>query len=381
MDFEWADEQREFFETTVRFAQRDLSDDMIKADVAAAFPHEAWKRCAAYGIQSLPLPEAYGGSDAGAVTLIAAMEALGYGCRDNGLLFALGAHMWACQDPILRYGTDAQKEQWLPGLGDGSLVAAHAMSEPESGSDAFSLRTTARRDGDDFVLNGSKTFVTNAPVADVFLAFATLDRDRGFFGVTAFLIPRDTPGLTVGPPLHKMGLKTSPMSEVFFDDCRVGPDSVLGRAGGGLAVFTHGMERERSLILACTVGTMQHGLERAIEHAKSRAQFGSPIGKFQAVSHRIVDMALRLETARLLLHRLGWLTEQGRATAYDAALVKLHLSEAYVQNSLDGLQIHGGYGYMAEYELEREVRDSLGSRIYSGTSDIQRNIAAHHLGL
>jgi hypothetical protein len=309
------------------------------------------------------------------------MEALGYGCRDNGLLFALGAHMWACQDPILRYGTDAQKERWLPGLGDGSLIAAHAMSEPESGSDAFSLRTTARRDGDGFVLNGSKTFCTNAPVADVFLAFATLDRDRGFFGVTAFLVPSDTPGLTVGPPLHKMGLKTSLMSEVFFDDCRVDGDCLLGRTGGGMAVFTHGMERERSLILANTVGTMQHGLERAVEHAKSRNQFGSPIGKFQAVSHRIVDMALRLETARLLLHRLGWLTEQGRATAYDAALVKLHLSEVYVQNSLDTLQIHGGYGYMAEYELEREVRDSLGSRIYSGTSDIQRNIAAHHLGL
>jgi alkylation response protein AidB-like acyl-CoA dehydrogenase len=381
MDFDWTVEQREYYDTVVRFAQRELNEGGTGAEAAEGFPHEAWKRCATFGIQSLPLPAEYGGDDAEVVTLMAAMEALGYGCRDNGLLFALGAHMWACQDPILRFGTEAQKRRWLPGLGEGSIIAAHAMSEPGSGSDAMSLATTARREGDTYVLNGSKTFVTNAPVADLFLAFATIDRSRGFFGLTAFLLPRDAPGLTVGPPLHKMGLHSAPMSELFFDDCVVPSDAVLGRPGGGMLVFTHGMERERSLILASTVGTMQRSLERTVDHARTRVQFGAPIGKNQAVSHRIVDMALRLETARLLLHRLGWLCDEGRATAYDAALVKLHLSEVFVGNSMDALQIHGGYGYMAEYGLERDVRDALGSRIYSGTSDIQRNIAAHHLGL
>lgn len=380
MDFEWAFEQREYHDTVVRFAQRELSTQPMPVDTDG-FPREAWKRCAAFGIQSLPLPTEHGGSEADVLTLMAAMEALGYGCSDNGLLFALGAHMWACQDPIVKFGTDDQRRRWLPGLGDGSLIAAHAMSEPESGSDALSLRTTAIRVDDGFVLNGSKTFVTNAPAADLFLVFATLDRDRGFFGVSSFLVPRDTPGLTVGAPLHKMGLATAPMAEVFFDDCRVPADALLGRAGGGMMVFTHGMERERSLILACTVGTMQRSLERTVEHAKTRIQFGAPIGKNQAVSHRIVDMSLRLETARLMLHRLGWLHDKGKPSAYDAALVKLHLSEVFVQNSMDALQVHGGYGYMEEYELAQDVRDSLASRIYSGTSDIQRNIAAHHLGL
>lgn len=381
MDFDWDDERQEFFDTVVRFATRELGADVVEADAQGAFPHESWKRCAEFGIQALPLPELYGGSDASAMTLVAAMEALGYGCRDNGLLFALGAHMWACQDPIMRFGTEEQQRRWLPGLGDGSLIAAHAMSEPESGSDALSLRTTVRRDGDTFVLNGSKTFCTNAPVADLFLAFGSSNPNGGFLGVTAFLVPRATPGLTIGPALHKMGMRTAPMSELFFDDCRLPPDSVLGRVGAGVAVFTKGMETERSLILACTVGTMQRQLERTIEHARTRRQFGTPIGKFQAVSHRIVEMALRLETARLLLHRLGWLTDQGRATALDAALVKLHLSEVFVHNSMDALQLHGGYGYMAEYELERDVRDAIGSRIYSGTSEVQRNIAAHQLGL
>ncbi|MGH9273485.1 MAG: acyl-CoA dehydrogenase family protein [Acidimicrobiales bacterium] len=381
MDFDWADEQREFYDTVVRFATHELAYDVAQADADCAFPREAWERCAKFGIQSLALPEAYGGSDADVLTLICAMEALGYGCRDGGLLFSLSAHMWACQDPIVRFGNDEQKERWLPGLGDGSLIAAHAMSEPESGSDAFKLRSTLRREGEGFVLNGSKTFCSNAPVADVFLVFATVDATKGFFGVTALLLPRDTPGLTVGPPLHKMGLRTSLMSELFFDDCEVPADCILGRVGGGMMVFTQGMERERSLILASTIGTMQRGLERTIEHAKTRQQFGAPIGKNQAVSHRIVEMRLRLETARLLLYRLGWLADQGRPTALEASMVKLYLSEVFVQNSMDGLQLHGGYGYMAEYDLERDVRDALGARIYSGTSEIQRNIAAHLLGL
>jgi alkylation response protein AidB-like acyl-CoA dehydrogenase len=255
------------------------------------------------------------------------------------------------------------------------------MSEPGSGSDAFALSTTVAKNGSGWVLNGSKTFVTNAPVADLFIVFATTDRKKGWAGLSAFLVDRDTPGLSIGRPMAKMGLKTSPMGELFFDDCKLPADSLLGAPGAGMPIFNSSMEWERSCILASTVGATQRALERCIEYAREREQFGQPIGSFQAVSHKIVDMKVRVETARCFLYRLGWLMAQGKATPLDSALVKLYLSESFVSTSLDAVQIHGGYGYMAEYELERELRDAVGSRIYSGTSEIQRNVAAAHLGL
>lgn len=381
MDFDWTEEQLAFRESVVRFAQRELGHDLARRDHDGGFDRDAWRKLADLGIQGLPAPKEYGGSEADTLTQALAMEALGYGCRDNGLLFSLNAHLWACQHPIVRFGTAEQKDRWLPGLVDGTVIAAHGMSEPESGSDAFSLRTTATLDGDHYVLNGSKIWCTNGPIADLFLVFATVDRARGFAGLCAFLVERDTPGFTVGQPIHKMGLRTSPMSELFLDDCRVPAANLLGRRGGGMVVFTSSMEKERSLILACTIGTMERNLERSLEHARTRSQFGSPIGKFQAVSHRIVDMKLRLETARLLLYRLAWTMDRGRPVALDSALVKLHLAESFVASSLDALQVHGGYGYTEEYEIERDVRDAIGSRLYSGTSDIQKNLAARHLGL
>jgi alkylation response protein AidB-like acyl-CoA dehydrogenase len=312
---------------------------------------------------------------------VLALEALGFGCTDNGLIFSLNAQMWACEVPLVRFGTEEQKRRYLPGLCDGSLIGAQAITEPEAGSDALGLTTTAERRGNGYVLHGGKTFATNAPEADVVLVYASTDRSQGFSALAAFVLDRETPGMTIGPPLEKMGLRTSPMAEVFLEGCEVPADRMLGKPGSGMAIFNLAMLWERSCILASTVGTMQRQLERCIEYARERKQFGQPIGKFQAVSHRIAEMKVRVETARLLVYRLGWLLEQGKANALDAAVAKLHLSECYVQSSLDALQIHGGYGYMTEYELEREVRDAVGSRIHSGTSDIQRNIIARSLGL
>jgi alkylation response protein AidB-like acyl-CoA dehydrogenase len=377
VDFEWTDEQRQFRQAVIQFAHRELTG----GDGSLEWFQAAWKKCANFGIQGLPVAEAFGGGGADNLTVIAALEALGYACPDNGLIFSLNAQMWACQHPIERFGTDQQKSKYLPGLCDGSLIAAHAMSEPGSGSDAFSLTTTATPSGDGYRLNGSKTFVSNAPVADLFVVFARAPGSTGFSGLSGFLIERDTPGLSVGPPMEKMGLHTSRMGEVFLDDCEVPASSLLGRRGAGMPVFAAAMERERGMILASTIGTMERDLERSLSHAKERHQFGEPIGKFQAISHRLVDMKLRLETARLLLYRLGWMLDQGRPAALDSALVKLCLGESFVASSLDALQIHGGYGYMAEYGLEADVRDALASRIYSGTSDIQRNLAARHMGL
>jgi alkylation response protein AidB-like acyl-CoA dehydrogenase len=381
LNFSLTEDQKNYREDVVRFAQSELNDDLLQRDTQSTFSAEAWKKCAAFGIQGLPVPEEYGGQRADPLTIIVALEALGYGCRDNGLIFSLNAQMWSSEIPILKFGTEMQKQRFLPGLCDGSLIGVQGMTEPGSGSDAYSLSSTAVKAGDRWMLNGSKTFITNAPVADVFVVFASTDREQGIAGLSAFLVERAAPGLSVGKPFHKMGLRTSPMSELVFSDCEVHEESMLGSPGAGMAIFNASMDWERSYILASAIGTMQWELERCISHAKERKQFGRSIGKFQAVSHRIVDMRVRLETARLLLYRLGWLRTQGKTSPIESAMVKLYLSESFVHSTLDSLQIHGGYGYMTEYEIERNVRDAIGSRIYSGTSDIQRNIIAGCMGL
>jgi alkylation response protein AidB-like acyl-CoA dehydrogenase len=381
MDFEWNEDQRMFRESVIGFAHRELGDDMIRRDAEGTFNREAWQKCANFGIQGLPVPVEYGGQGADPLTIVLAMEALGYGCKDNGLIFSLNAQMWSCEIPIVKFGTEAQRRRYLAGLCNGSLIGVQGMTEPGSGSDAFSLTTTAEKKDDRYVLNGGKTFITNAPVADVFIVFASTDRNKGFAGLSAFLVDRTAPGLVIGQPFNKMGLRTSPMTELAFQDCEVPQENLLSNPGAGMAIFSASMEWERSFILASVVGTMERQLERCISYARERKQFGQPIGKFQAVSHKIVDMKLRLETARLLLYRLGWRKGQEKSVLLESAMTKLYLSECFVQSSLDALQIHGGYGYMTEYELEREVRDSIGSRIYSGTSEIQRNLIARYLGL
>ncbi|HKW60279.1 MAG TPA: acyl-CoA dehydrogenase family protein [Candidatus Dormibacteraeota bacterium] len=378
--FEITEEQRAFRDLVVRFAAHELQA-RAEHDAAGFFTRRTWEKCAELGIQGLLVPEEYGGAGADVMSYVIAMEAMGYGCHDNGLLFSLNAQILSCQHPILTFGSPEQKRRYLPGLAAGRLIAAHGMSEPGSGSDAFSLATTATPTKAGYVLNGSKTFVTNAPIADLVLVFATVDRSKGWGGLCAFLVDRDTHGLSVGQPLHKMGLQSSPMAEVFFDDCEIPASAMLGKVSGGMAIFNAGMERERSLILACALGTMQRSLERCLRHARERRQFGQPIGRFQSISNRIVEMKLRLETARLLLYRLAWLSDRGCSVSLDSALVKLYLSEAFLASSEDALRILGGYGYMAEYEVERDVRDAFAGVLYSGTSDIQRNLAARHLGI
>jgi alkylation response protein AidB-like acyl-CoA dehydrogenase len=381
MDFQWTDEQDRLYDTLVAFASRDLNEDVIGRDERHEFSERAWKACADIGVQGLPVPTEYGGSGADALTIARAMEALGYACTDNGLLFSLGAQMWSAEIPLVRFGTDAQKRQWLPRLCDGSAIGVQCMTEPSTGSDAFAMSTTAERRGDVFVLNGTKTFITNAPVANMFVVFAKLAGATGIGSLCAFVVDRDTPGVRVGKPFRKMGLRTSPMSEVVFDECAVPESALLDSVGSGMAIFNTSMDWERSFVLATAVGSMQRQLERSIAYAKDRRQFGQPIGKFQAVSHRIVDMRVRLDAARLLLYHTAWKKAEGKNTAVEASIAKLFISESYLQSSLDSLQVHGAYGFMEETELEREVRDSIAGRIYSGTSDIQRNIVASRIGL
>jgi alkylation response protein AidB-like acyl-CoA dehydrogenase len=376
---QWTDEQWLLRDAIVQFAQGELGQDRRNGD--GRFSRAAWRQCAELGIQGLPVPAEYGGTGASALTIALALEALGYGCVDNGLIFSLGAQMWACETPLARFGSHEQKRRYLPGLCDGSVIGAQGMTEPQGGSDAFNMRTRAERRGDGYVLTGTKAFVTNAPEADLFLVFAMSDPALGFAGISGFLVERGTPGLLVGPTAHKMGLQGSPMAELVLDGCEVTEDHMLGRPGAGMAIFSSSMDWERGFILAGSVGTMQRQLERCIAYARTREQFGRPIAEFQAVSHRIADMKVRLETARALLYRYATLVDAGTAEPLDAAITKLHLSECFLQSSLDAVQVHGSYGYMAEYGLECDVRDAVAGRLYSGTSEIQRNIVARHLRL
>src|SRR6202034_87124 len=322
-----------------------------------------------------------GGAGADSLTTVLVMEALGYGCHDNGLIFSLNAQMWSLEMPLVKFGTAAQHQAYLPGLMSGDLIGVHAMTEPDSGSDAFSMRTRVERKDDGYVLNGTKLYITNAPVADVVLVFAAHPGKPKMAGISAFLVEKGTPGFTVTRGLDKMGLRTSPMGEVVLNDCYVPASSRVGREGSGMAIFTSSLTWERSCILASALGVMQRQLEACTAYARTRRQFGQPIGKFQAVAGKVADMYLRLEAARLLVYQAAWLGQQGKPALAEAAAAKLFTSEAWVASSLDAIQIHGAYGYMKEAGIERDLRDAVAGTIYSGTSEIQRVILARMLGL
>ena len=381
MDLAWNEEQLMLKRSIVDFAQKELNSDLIERDRTSSFPLESWKKCADFGVHGLCVPQKYGGSGLDALTAVLAMEGLGYGCRDNGLIFAINAQMWSVQTPILRFGSDDQKRAYLPKLVGGELIGAHGMTEPESGSDSFSLATRAEKKGGEYILNGVKTFTSNAPVADLFLIFATVNKARGFMGITAFVVDRGTPGLSTSPSMEKMGLKSAPFGEVVLENCEVGAENRLGKEGNGGTIFKHSMGWERSCILASAVGTMERQVEVCVEYAKGREQFGQAIGKFQSVANKIVDMKMRLETARLLLYKAAWLRAQGLEAGQEVAMAKLYVSECFVQSSLDAIQVHGGYGYTTELEIERDLRYSIAGRIYSGTSEIQREVIARSMGL
>ncbi len=381
MDFSFTDEQLALAQAIGRFAEAELNGEVIANDQSGSFPWQAWKKCASMGILGLPAPEEYGGSGQGVLATVLAMEAFGHGCRDNGLVFAVNSQLWSCVIPILHFGSPAQKQRYLPRLCRGELVGGHAATEPNAGSDVFSMRTRAVRKEDGYVLNGSKTFITNAPIADVMIVFAVTDPAKGPLGLSAFLVERDTPGLSVSKNIERLGLRTAMIGELSFDDCRVPADRLLGREGAGASIFNSEMSWERCCLFACHVGAMQRELERCVRYASERSQFGQPIGKYQSVANRIADMRTRLELARLILYKTAWLKEQGKPSALELALAKLFVSEAYVQTCLDAVQIHGAYGYSREYEIERDLRDSIASTIYSGTSEMQRITIARLLGL
>lgn len=382
MDFSWSDEQIRRRKEMVDFAREALaSADLVDRDREGRFAAEEYAKCAGRGLLKLAAPSEYGGDPVDLLTAMLMMEGLGYGCPDNGLTFALNTQLWTVQHPIVRFGSDDQKRRFLPDLCAGRAIGVHALTEVESGSDAFNLSMRAEREGDDYVLNGVKRYISLGPLADTILVFATVDPAKGRWGVTAFLVEAARAGVELGPMQHKMGLRTVPFGDITFENCVVPASNRLGPEGAGVSISNHSLEIERCCILASQLGAMERQLEGAVEYARDRQQFGQPIGKFQAVSHRAADMKLRLETARLLLYKVAWLKTRDQPAMMEAALLKLHLSEAFVASGLDAIRIHGGAGYLSEGGVERDLRDAIGGVIYAGTSDIQRNIVARLLGL
>ena len=381
MEFALTSEQTERQQQVREWAERCLNDGLAARERARTFNREAWAASAESGLPGLLVPSRYGGAGLDPVSTASALEALGRGSRDNGFNFALNAHLWGCVNAIVAFGSEEQKALYLPQLASGEWIGALAATERDAGSDIFSLETRASKQDDAYVITGDKTFVTNAPVADVLVVLATLDRERGAFGLTAFIVERGAAGLRIGERVDKMGLSTASMGDVALDGCRVPARCRLGADGNGLAIFNHVMEWERGFIMAAAVGAMERQLEACAAHVRSRRQFGQPIGQFPPVADRLVDMRLRWQTSRLLLYRFAWLKQESRPALAEAALTKLGISEAWVRSCEDAMRVHGGYGYLTETGVERDLRDALGSLYYSGTADMQRQILARWMEL
>jgi alkylation response protein AidB-like acyl-CoA dehydrogenase len=382
VDFTLSDEQRMLYEQISKFASSELNSSEEESGSERDFPQARWEKAGDMCLQGLPVPEELGGVGLDPLSTAVALEALGYGCRDGGLVFAVCAHMLACVVPVWKHGTPEQHERYLRDLCCGAKIAVNGMTEPGTGSDAFSMKTRAVPKGSGFVLNGTKTFSSNGPIADVAVVYATTDSEKGYHGgVTAFLIDKDTPGFSSGQRFQKMGLHSCPIGELVMEDVYVPAEAVLGKVGGGAPMFSESMDWERACLVAAHIGTIQWLMEQAIEYARTRKQGGQTISKFQAVAHRVVDVKVRLEASRLLTYKAAAGLVRPQTASMNASIAKLFVSESLLTSAIDTLRTFGGYGLMADYGIEAVVRDSVAGIIYSGTSDIQRNIIARWLGL
>jgi clorobiocin biosynthesis protein CloN3 len=372
-------------------AQRKLYDDVrgqtidnfggARDVVGRQAARSGFATAAAIGVTGLCLPPEYGGGGLGALDTALGLEAFGRACPDTGLAFAVAAHLLAGAVPVRDFAHESVRERLLTGLASGELIACNAMTEDEAGSDVGALRVTARPDGDCYVLDGEKSWASNGPVSDVIVTYAVTDPKAGFLGLSAFAVPRSLPGIVAGDPLPKLGLAGCLASRLRFDGCRVPKAYLLGVEGQGAAIFQHSMGWERACLFAIYLGLMERQLEMCVGHAARRRQFGRPIGDFQAISHRIATMKQRLESARLLLYRACWLLDQARDHTAAAALSKIAVSEAAVANSIDAFQIFGSVGYLTGGGIEEQLRDCLPSTLFSGTTEIQRELVAKDLGL
>ncbi|MDQ3951869.1 MAG: acyl-CoA dehydrogenase family protein [Actinomycetota bacterium] len=381
MDFRHSDEQLEFYDSVKDLAARVVQPGAHERDVEGRFDRDVWDALGDFGLLGLPVPEEYGGSGADVVTTCLALEALAEGGHDSGVGLSVGAHVTIGTVPIWLHGTEEQKRKYLPDLCSGARIGAMAITEPEAGSDAAAIKTRAVRDGGDWVIDGSKIFITNGSIADSVIVIAVTDPDAApGQGVSAFIVERGTPGFSVGRDLDKMGTRSSPLSLLHFDECRVPGDALLGAEGAALwQVAFECFDWERCVMIASSIGGMKASLDGAVAYAKGRVAFGKPIGHHQAIQHKIAEMKTNLDAARLVLYRAAWLKQEGLPHMVEASVAKLFVAEAAMHNAIEATQIFGGYGYVKEYPIERSMRDAKLISIGGGTSEIQKMIIARSL--
>ena len=374
-------EQDRLYEEARQFAAQRINPAIAARDGRPYFGEPEWRLCGELGLLGSCVPQEYGGKGLDALTVARIVEGFAKGCSDTGLVFSACAHLFAVAMPIAEHGSDELKARVLSRLATGEWVGANAITEADAGSDVFSLQTRAVRDGSRYLLTGTKTFVTNGPVADCFLVYASTEPAHGYLGITAFVVGGDSPRLARGEHFDKIGLTGAPVCEVRFEDCPVDVSSRLGEEGAGATIFHSSMSWERACLFAQYLGVMDRQLDEVVAFAKERRQFGKSLGRHQAIAHRAADMKLRLDAGRLLLHRACWMKSQGQECGLEISLAKLAISEAAVQSGLDAIQIFGALGIKTETNVATALCDAIPSTIFSGTSEIQRDLVARELGL
>jgi butyryl-CoA dehydrogenase len=377
MDFELTEEQRMFRRMVRDFGEKEIAPRAEEIDETDRFPDDLFRRMGELGILGLPFPEEYGGSGGEYTSMVIALEEI---ARVSGsMAITLDAHTSLCCEPIYLFGTEEQKRKYLVPLARGEKIGAFGLTEPQAGSDAGATRTLAVRDGDEWVINGQKNFITNGSIADVVVITAKTDPEKGARGISSFIVEKGTPGFQPGRDEKKMGLKGSVTSELFFEDCRIPADNLVGKENEGFKQFLVTLDAGRVAISAMAVGLAQGAYERAVAYAQERVQFGQPIVKFQAVQWMIADTATEIEAARLLVQRAAWMRERGMRFTKEAAMAKLFATDMSERACRKAIQIHGGYGYMQEYEVERMYRDQRLCAIGEGTNEIQRLVIARQV--
>ena len=375
MDFSLSDEQEALYAGMLRVGREVIAPGAAERDLAGRWDQAVWKGLAAAGVPGMPIPEEYGGSGGSIIDCCLVNEALGEGGRDGGLGLSLGAHWVIGTVPIWLHGTEEQRQRWLPGLCDGSLIGSWASTEPEAGSDSGAIRTTAVRDGDDWVLNGTKTFITNGPIADVCTVLAKAPE-----GATAFIVDTRNPGFVVGRELDKLGCRSSPTAEIHLSDCRVRSADVLGEVGNALwKIAFECFDWERTVMLAGIVGGMRATLDTTIAYAKQREQFGKPIAHHQVIAHKLAQMEINYQVVRNAVYKAAWLKMVGREHMVEASVAKALAGTLSVDNALEAIQVHGGYGYLRDFPVERALRDAKLASLGGGTTEIQKMIISRSI--
>ncbi len=377
MDFELSEEHRMFRQAVRALAEKELKPRARAIDESATFPTELLPTMANMGLLSLAIPDQFGGAEMDALSIAIAIEEIGRVCGGTGL--SLAAHTGLGCFPITRWGTPAQKERWLPALASGKTLGALCLTEPGSGSDLQGVSTRAVREGNDWVVNGTKAWITNPSLAQVLTVYLQTNPAAGTAGYSLLLVETDRPGVTVHPQEKKMGVRGSPTNQISFDNVRVPLTNLLGKEGRGLQQTLETLDGGRISIGALAVGIAQGALEEAVAYAQQRTAFGRPISELQAIQWMLADAGTELEAARLLVYQAAWLKDQGRRFTREAAMAKLFASEMAERVTRNAIQIHGSYGYSSEYPVERMYRDARLTTIGEGTSEVQRLVIARQI--